>query len=282
MKIVPIASDSLGVRSLACYVETKDVKIFIDPSAALGPKRFGLPPSKKEFEALKYYKKEIHRIALKCNILIISHYHYDHYDPDETFYKGKIVLAKDRKKDINKSQKERETTFEKNVRDIVKELIYCDNQEFRFGKTRIKFSPPFYHGPEGSKLGFVLMTTIEEGKFRFLHAADVQGPISRRATEYIIKEKPNFLLIDSFPTVFLGWKIGLKELKASEENMVRIIEEVGCEVILDHHLLRDLRYKERIPKVYATGKVKTVAEFLGKENSLLEAHRKDLWKEEKK
>ncbi len=277
MRVEPIVSDSLGVRSLACYVETKDVRIFIDPSAALGPKRFGLPPSKKELETLDYYKKKIHRIATKCDILIISHYHYDHYDPDETFYKGKIVLAKDRKKDINKSQKERGATFEENVRDMVKELIYCDNREFKFGETKIRFSPPFYHGPEGSELGTVLLTTIEEGRFRFLHASDVQGPISKRATDYIIKERPNLLLCDSFPTVFLGWKIGLKELKAAEENMLRIIEKTGCEVILDHHLLRDVKYRERIPKVYATERVKTFAEFLGKENQLLEAQRKELW-----
>lgn len=31
MKIIPIAFDSLGTRGMATYVETKDVKIFIDP-----------------------------------------------------------------------------------------------------------------------------------------------------------------------------------------------------------------------------------------------------------
>jgi predicted metallo-beta-lactamase superfamily hydrolase len=59
MKIIPIASDSLGVRSMATYVETKDCKILIDPSAALGPKRYGLPPSIIEIEALKKIKKKI-------------------------------------------------------------------------------------------------------------------------------------------------------------------------------------------------------------------------------
>ena len=53
MKVLPIASDSLGVRSMATYVETKDCKILIDPSAALGPKRYGLPPSEQEIDALK-------------------------------------------------------------------------------------------------------------------------------------------------------------------------------------------------------------------------------------
>ena len=44
MKIKPVASDSMGTRSMATYVETKDVKIFIDPGVALGPSRYGLPP----------------------------------------------------------------------------------------------------------------------------------------------------------------------------------------------------------------------------------------------
>ena len=59
MKIIPIASDYLGVRSMATYIETKDCKLCIDPSAALGPKRYGLPPSKQELEALYKSKLQI-------------------------------------------------------------------------------------------------------------------------------------------------------------------------------------------------------------------------------
>jgi len=44
MKIKPIAFDSFGARSLCTLVETKDVIIIVDPSVALGPKRYGLPP----------------------------------------------------------------------------------------------------------------------------------------------------------------------------------------------------------------------------------------------
>ena len=80
MKLSPIASDSLGVRSMATYIETKDCKIFIDPSAALGPKRYGLPPAQQELEALFKTKLKIAELAEKCEIFIISNYHYDHYD----------------------------------------------------------------------------------------------------------------------------------------------------------------------------------------------------------
>ena len=65
MKIIPISSDSLGVRSMATYIETKDCKILIDPSAALGPKRYGLPPHQKELETL--YKTKNNKYFLHRN-----------------------------------------------------------------------------------------------------------------------------------------------------------------------------------------------------------------------
>jgi len=92
MDIKPVASDSLGVRSMATYVETDDCKVFIDPSAALAPRRYSLPPSPLEIEKLDETKKEIAGIVKKCDIIVISHYHYDHYDPDEAFYMGKKTV----------------------------------------------------------------------------------------------------------------------------------------------------------------------------------------------
>ena len=45
MNVVPLAADSLGVRSMATYVECGETRILIDPGAALGAARFGLPPA---------------------------------------------------------------------------------------------------------------------------------------------------------------------------------------------------------------------------------------------
>ena len=278
MKIVPIASDSLGVRSMATLVETNDCKILIDPSAALGPKRYGLPPTPQELNTLIKAKNKISEIASSCNILVISHYHYDHYDPAETFYKNKTVFAKDTNKNINKSQTERGTEFNKIVKDACK-LIYCDDSTHKFGATKIIFSPPFFHGPTNVRLGYVIMTTVDDGKFKFLHASDVQGPVTEDAKDYIIAQKPDLLIMDGPPTLFLGWKFSQKSLQDASDNMVEILEKVGCEIILDHHLLRDLKYKDRFPTPYEVGKenVKTFAEYLGEKNNTLEAHRKELW-----
>jgi uncharacterized protein len=278
MIIKPISSDSLGVRSMATYIETKDCKILIDPSAALGPKRYSLPPHQKEMETLYNTKNKIAEIAEKCNILTISHYHYDHYDPNEIFYKNKKVFAKDISQNINKSQKQRGTEFKEKIKNSCK-LIYCDNTQHKFGDTTITFSPAFFHGPENIRLGYVIMTTVDDGKKRVLHASDVQGPVTKDATDYIIKQNPDVLIMDGPATIFLGWKFSMQNLQDSSDNLIKILKETKSEIILDHHLLRDIKYKEIYPEPYKIGKkrVKTFAEYLGKENNTLEAHRKKLW-----
>ena len=273
-----MASDSLGVRSMATHVETKDCKILIDPSAALGPKRYGLPPAEQEMVALEKTKNEIAKTAKQCNILVISHYHYDHYDPSAGFYKDKTIFAKDINKNINKSQQKRGTDFKKIVEDSC-DLIYCDDSKHNVGNTELIFSPPFFHGPENVRLGYVIMTTIYDGEKRLLHASDVQGPVTKSAREYIISQSPDLFIMDGPPTIFLGWKFSMQNLQDAADNLVEIKEKLDCDIILDHHLLRDLNYKKTFPQPYrASGKkVKTFAEYLGKENNTLEAHRKELW-----
>ena len=277
MKIIPIASDSLGVRSMATYVETKDCEILIDPSAALGPKRYKLPPHPKEQEALFKAKEKIADIEKKCDIFTISHYHYDHFDPNETFYKDKKVFAKNINENINKSQKKRGIDFKKKVGDFC-EIEFADESIHKFNDTTIEFSPAFFHGPENVRLGYVIMTTVKDSKNTILHASDVQGPITKEATDYIINQNPDVLIMDGPPTIFLGWRLSVKDLENASKNFEKICKELNCQIILDHHLLRDLKYKEKFPVAYKKcKKVKTFAEYLGKENNTLEAHRKEYW-----
>jgi len=263
---------------MATYVETQDCKILIDPSAALGPKRYGLPPHNKELEVFSKTKKKISEIAEKCNVLTISHYHYDHYDPKEEFYKGKKVFAKDISSNINKSQKQRGTEFKKITEESC-DLIYCDDSKYKIGDAEIIFSPPFFHGPENVRLGYVIMTTIDDGEKRILHASDVQGPVTKTAKDYIIDQKPDLLIMDGPPTILLGFRFSRKNLQIASDNLIEILEKLNCDIILDHHLLRDIKYKEVFSEPYRRDemKVKTFAEYLGKENNTLEANRKKSW-----
>jgi len=277
MRVKLIASDSLGVRSMATIVETADAKIFIDASAALGPSRYGLPPHPAEWEKLQETKELIAELATECDFFAITHYHYDHYDPSEEFYKGKKVFAKRIDKNINRSQKERGTLFAERIKNEC-EIIYCDDTSYKINKTKLTFSPPFPHGPPGIRLGYVIMVTVKEDE-KLLFASDVQGPVDEKARDYIIRQKPDLVIMDGPPSYFLGWRFSYENLNKAEDNLIEIVKKTGCNLILDHHLLRDLKYKEKLSKLYKKygKKIKTFAEFNGKKNMQLEARRKELW-----
>ena len=276
MKIHLLFSDSMGVRSMATLVEAEE-KIFIDASAALGPSRYGLPPHPLEIEALENAKGKIAGIAKKCPIHIITHYHYDHYDPSEDFYINKKIFAKRIDSYINASQKERGTLFRERFQDKA-EIIYCDDSEYEINGVKLKFSPPFPHGPEGIRLGYVIMVSIEENE-KLLFASDVQGPVYEKTRDYIIEEEPSILIMDGPPSYFLGWRFSQENLEKAEKNLIEIMEKLDCQLILDHHLLRDLRYKERLHELYSLygDRTKTFAEYNGLENNMLEARRRELW-----
>ena len=112
MKIIPIASDSMGTRSMATFVETKDCKILIDPGVALGPRRYGLPPHPLEIEKLEEDWRNIVKYADKAQVMIVTHYHYDHHNPEyPEIYADKVVYLKHPTEKINYSQKKRAKYF---------------------------------------------------------------------------------------------------------------------------------------------------------------------------
>ncbi|MDP8011412.1 MAG: MBL fold metallo-hydrolase [Thermoplasmata archaeon] len=275
MKLELLCSDSMGVRSMALYIEA-DLNIIIDPSASLGPYRYGLRPTMLEFKKLEECKKKIHERAQYSDIIIITHYHYDHYDPEETFYNGKKILLKSGEENINRSQKLRFEYFKNKL----KEFHFADKKSFIFFNTEIKFSEPFHHGNEKSALGFVISVVIENNK-KILFTSDVEGPIIKNVADYIIKENPEIVIIDGPPTYFLGYKFSQNDLERSIKNLKEISNEIEL-VILDHHLLRDLDYRNRLKEVYSRGNVITYAEFNKIEINMLEAHRKDLYKKGEK
>lgn len=275
MKVIPISFDSMGVRSMCTFIET-DIKIIIDPSAALGPNRYRLPPHELELKALAYYKKKIHELAINAEALIISHYHYDHYDPNEDFYENKMLFIKHPKKYINASQKRRASLFLERIG----EYNIADSHEFSVGKTRLKFSPPVKHGDKHTKLGWVVMTCVEYKGKRFIHTSDTQGPGTKEASLWIIQENPDIIFIGGPPTYMTGWRVSSEAMKNSLHNCINVINQTDVKlVVLDHHILRDknyTRYFEVIEK--ETGlKPITAAEFLGKQPLTLEANRRDLF-----
>ncbi len=284
MKIIPLAADSLGTRSMATFISTKDCKILIDPSAALAPKRYGLEPHKKEKSRLKKHLKEIAKYAKKADILIVTHYHHDHYDIGRPeLFKGKIAYLKHPTKNINKSQKKRAKDFIEKLDDLPKEINYSEGKTRKIRDTKIKFSNAMHHGTS-NKLGYVTEVMIDDGKKRFIYTSDIQGPVDKKQTDFILNNKPDIIYLDGALSYMLGFRFSYKDLNKAVKNMVKLVEKSKAKkIIVDHHLLRDLKWKERLAKVFEKAdakkvKIMTAAEYRHKKNDMLEANRKKLWK----
>ena len=283
---------------MCTYVETPDTQILLDAGVSLCPNRFSLPPHPKEFRAIVESRRKIAHAAEKAEIVTISHYHNDHHTPSfedwlvnwtdsaetaKQIYENKIVLAKNPREQINYSQRERAWMFSKTGGKYVEKIENADGKTFTFGETKVKFSEPVFHGPENSQLGWVLMTTITSQDEKFLFAPDVQGPMSAYTLKTIIKENPQLLMIGGPPIYLSPLKVGENELQTGLKNLGDIARKIP-NVILDHHVLRDENWQENTINVlydsYKSGStLVTAAEFLGKENALLEASRKRLFNE---
>lgn len=290
-KIKFIGFDSMGTRGMATIVDTGSYKIFIDPGVSYAPRRYGLPPHEIELKRFNKHLDMIYDEIVDSNIIIISHYHRDHYlyrNGEEEYYRGKIVYLKHPTENINYSQRVRAYVLlnKMGIKNVVKELKIADGQSYNIDKRlNILFSEPVPHGEDGTPLGYVIMTLIDVDGFRVVHASDVQGPICRRALDRIISWKPSILIISGPPTYFEGYRIKSKVINNAMENLLEImkIEELDT-IILDHHLLRDLDFRKRLSRVYVEalvyGKnILTAAEYMGMEIDQLEAKRKELWRE---
>ncbi len=297
IRVVPLAAESLGVRSMCSYVETSDVKILLDAGVSLGPNRFGFPPHPKEYEALAECRKKIAGAAEKAEVVTISHYHFDHHTPSFTdwcynwsskevarqIYEEKTVLAKSYRSKINFSQRRRGWMFAKTGGGYAKELSYADGKVFEFGETKLRFSEPVFHGPENSQLGWLLMVTIEHEDERLLYTSDVQGPMHNGTLKLILAQNPRVIIIGGPPT-YLGGLVKQEDVQQGVQNLGRLAERVPL-TILDHHILRDENWRQLSQPIFdsaskAGHRVVTAAEFLNKQDNLLECRRKKLFEVE--
>ncbi|MGQ9544715.1 MAG: MBL fold metallo-hydrolase [Candidatus Bathycorpusculaceae bacterium] len=282
-KIVPLAFDSFGVRSMATFIETDDLKILVDPGVALAPIRYGLEPHPLEWQRLDETWESIRQYAENADVLIVTHYHYDHHDPDSPeLYRNKTVFIKHPTENINRSQKERAAFFLEAIKGMPKKLEIADTKAFQLGKTLITFSKAVCHGTN-PRLGYVTEVSIKSNNEKFLYTSDVEGPSLEDQIHFILDEKPDVLFVDGPMTYMLGFRYSFKSLEVSSVNLVKAIKETNLHtLVLDHHFLRDLNYKLRIKPVYEAAekrgvRVVTAAEFRGRRIEMLEALRKELY-----
>jgi predicted metallo-beta-lactamase superfamily hydrolase len=298
IKVIPLAEESFGVRSMCTYIETSDTKILLDAGASLAPKRLGCPPHPREYQALAECRKKIIKTAEKADITTISHYHFDHHTPSYTdwftnwsspetakkIYEEKIVLAKSYRSMVNASQRRRGWMFKKTGGSHAKRVETADSKTFQFGETKVKFSDPVFHGPENTALGWVLMVTIESADEKVMFASDVQGPIHTPTLNKILTENPQLVLIGGPPTYLAGFRVKDEHIETGIQNLKTLVENVPT-TILEHHILRDENWRNRSQPIFDAAtkvghKVLTAAEFSGTKNNLLEFRRRQLFETE--
>lgn len=280
-----LASDSLGIRSMCSLIETKYGRIMIDPGAALGPRRFGLGPHEIEFETLKRHKERIVEEAKDVDIFIVTHYHYDHFPrPSENmeWLRRKRILIKDPSNMINFSQRWRSRIFLEKLEKIEARPKVADSKRFRLGRCKIRFSNPVKHGND-ERLGYILEVLIETDDAKILYTSDVEGIVDDDQLNFILKSEPNIVICDGPMTYMLGTRFSEADLKRSTLNLVKVLRMDSVEIlILDHHLLRDLEWKSWLKPVFEEAealnkKVFTAASYMGLEENLLEARRRELY-----
>ena len=281
---------------MCTYVETRDVKILIDPGVALGP-RFRLFPHPEEYNALKDSRQRILEYARMADVLTLSHYHHDHFTPNFTdttwlassareardIYHGKTMLVKDARSSTNVSQRRRGWIFQSFCRKIQAEIIVADGRSFDYGDTKVRFSPALPHGEDSTELGSVLATVIESGSEKFIHASDIQGPISETALQFVLSERPSAVIVGGPPTYLAGYKASEDSIKRGMSNLTMIAKKVPL-VVVDHHLLRAQESLQELSVISTEikplgGSIMTAAEYMGEQPRLLEANRWKLYEE---
>jgi len=137
----PVWFDSLGAKSSCILVKTPNVSLIVDPGIAeMQP---GYPLDKKEKMKLQEKgKRAILRALKKASLVIISHYHHDHYIyEDVSAYKGKTLFMKNPNVFINLNQRKRAEDFFLKLR----ESLNLEERDFVKGKERSQIFDPREH-----------------------------------------------------------------------------------------------------------------------------------------
>ena len=103
--------DSFGAKSSATLIKTKDIRILVDPGIAIMQPSFPASLAEK-IKWMRKGRREIKYAAKNSDVIVISHYHRDHFLPEDLdIYENKLVLAKNPNVYINDSQRKRALNF---------------------------------------------------------------------------------------------------------------------------------------------------------------------------
>ncbi len=149
-------------------------------------------------------------------------------------------------------------------------IMWCDGRVIEYGDTVIRVLEPWFHGIEYDRTGWVLPVVIEKSGYRIFYSSDLMGPVIEDYADYIIRLKPDIIVLDGPPTYLYPYMFNRINLGRAVENAVEIVSCAKPKLIIyDHHLLRERRWRERVQPVFMEAvrqgvDVMTASEYLGK------------------
>ncbi|MGC8606313.1 MAG: hypothetical protein ACP5GZ_07285 [Vulcanisaeta sp.] len=295
MDVIPIAEESLGVRSMAMFIKTRDLSILLDPGISLSPNRFGLPPHPRELERVRTLRSILERYAEETNYVFISHYHRDHFTvPYPSIYMGttnesyrkiysnKVLLLKS-PDDENWSQRRRYYGLRRAIEGLVREIMFVDGKELTIGSTKLVISQSLPHGEDNARTGKVIAITIINNDESLTFMPDVEGPVSQLAVNYVMTIRPQTLIVGG-PPLYLSRKgFGEDYLNNALRNLMSILRAGFLNrLVIAHHTLRELNWRNALKALFEDASkynisIITYAGMLDREDELLEAMRKELY-----
>jgi predicted metallo-beta-lactamase superfamily hydrolase len=297
IQFLPLASESMGVRSMCVFIKTPDLSILVDPGVSMS-RRWGLLPHPQEYRLLMECRERIAQFADRSEVIAISHYHFDHCTPSFTDYvwnfsslevakqifQDKVMLTKDARSHINPGQRRRGWLFKKTLGAFVKDIQVADGNVFTFGKTKIDFSNPVFHGEENTPMGWVLMMRVDFGGECVMHTSDVQGPMLDETLDLILSANPDLVHVGGPPLYLADFRVDRQLIEKGIKNLTKLASEIQT-VIVDHHLLRDEAWRDYSKDIFKTAQMKgnrvvTAAEFICQEDRLLESRRRQIYEDE--
>ncbi len=283
MQIIPLAADSMGVRSMATFVEGRGAGILIDPGAVLAERRRGLPPHPLETDRLDKALSRISLFAKTARIIAVTRWDPEHvrFESPE-WMKGKRLLVKNPNLCLSPESRTRAFAFLKTARNLCEEIVFADGTAFSAGACRIAFGDFVPAGPADPREAAIpLVVTEDDESFAFSSAA--KGVYPEPTALFLASAKPSVLYLDgpdSNPA-----ERGVRRPATSQliRRMRRLISESGSRRILyDHHPLRDPEWRRKAEPLFQAameqaGVLQTAAEYRGEEILDLESRRKSLY-----
>ncbi|MDY0190244.1 MAG: MBL fold metallo-hydrolase [Desulfuromonas sp.] len=274
-----IGAESLGVRSLCCFIQAGERRILIDPGVALGYIRHGLLPHPRQVAEGERVRRRIIEALSAATDVVFSHFHGDHIPLREAnpyqLAMRHLPANFQHLRAWGKSADDLGEKMQHRASDLAQ--LLGQNLHIAEGVSAgpMTFSRAVPHGCKGSQQGTVMMTRIDLGNKVFLHASDIQL-LDAETVGFIINWQPDIVLAGG-PPLYIE-KLTAEQRAAAWRNALHLARNVDT-LILDHHLMRDQQGPKWLDNLSAEvgKKVYCAADFMGKKYLLLEAERTELY-----